>query len=810
MKLFAGCLLTVFIAVSYNSARAQAISSAIHGKIQIENSSPADAATIVLLESKDSSIVKSTISNQQGVFSFNGLEAGNYLLFITKLNYAKKYSGPYYVPDGKTTDAGVITIYATARQLSEVSITGKKDFVEVRKDKTVLNVEQNVMAAGGSLYDVLTTSPGVKLVHDEILYRGGQKALIAIDGKPVLLSGDELINFLKNYQSSSIGQIELINNPGGKYEASAAGGLINIILKKKKELGSYASVTASGGYGQKYKSGIGFNYNLRTEKLNLFASYGFQDNKTPHTIMNDRTIFEGGQLYDFNLNYEADLKTINNNFSVGADYQLTKGQTIGFLVNGFDNNITINKKNVTVISTNGLRDSSINTQSAISRDINNISYNLNYSANLDKAGNSVITADADYSNYHRHSAENLQNNFFDAAGQAESNSIFYQDNSPSHITIKSAGLDFRQTLSKSTHFDAGIKTSRVNSDNQIGFDSLVNRTYVPVADLTDHFIYDERIDAAYLQFQTRINKTSLSVSLRGENTENSAISVKPNHKADTSYFNLFPIVQLSQELSKNNQLTAFYTRSINRPNYQDLNPFVGYVDKYYYSTGNPFLKPDYINTYEISDLVMNRYKVSLDMVITDNYWNTVFEQDDVTKIYTSKKANLGTRYQYQVKFDIPVDITSWWNATASIDAFHEKYVYSNDTLATKQTNGVTINLNQSFKITPRLSLQWVNYYESPTYYIISQYKTLYYMDAGIAYSIFQNQGSLRLAASDMFNTHYNMYHSNFANLNITEKDKLGSRFVIATFTYRFGTSSSKRRNNNSDEQRRLGGSSNEN
>ena len=148
------------------------------------------------------------------------------------------------------------------------------------------------------------------------------------------------------------------------------------------------------GYGQKYKSGIGFNYNLRTEKLNLFASYGFQDNKTPHTITNDRTIFEGGQLYDFNLNYEADLKTINNNFSIGADYQLTKGQTIGFLVNGFDNGITIDKKNVTVVSTNGLRDSSINTQSAINRHINNLSYNLNYSASLDKAGNSVITADA--------------------------------------------------------------------------------------------------------------------------------------------------------------------------------------------------------------------------------------------------------------------------------------------------------------------------------------------------------------------------------------------------------------------------------
>lgn len=810
MKLFAGCLLTVFIAVAYNSARAQAVLSAIHGKILTQNYSPADAATIVLLQSKDSSIVKSTISTPQGIFSFNGLQAGNYLLFITKLNYTKTYSGPYQVIDGKNTDAGAITLKAAATQLNEVTITGKKDFVEVRKDKTVLNVEQNVMAAGGSLYDVLTTSPGVKLVNDEILYRGGQKALIAIDGKPVLLSGDELINFLKNYQSSSISQIELIDNPGGKYEASAGGGMINIILKKNKELGSNASINTSGGYGQKYRSGIGFNYNMRTEKLNLFASYGFQDNKTPHTIMNNRTIFEGGQLYNFNLNYNADLKTINNNFSIGADYQLTKGQTIGFLVNGFDNGITINKKNVTVISTNGLRDSSINTQSAINRHINNISYNLNYSANLDKAGNSVITADADYSNYQRHSAENLQNDFFDAAGQARSDTIFYRDNSPSHITIKSAGLDFKQNLSKSTHFEAGIKTSRVNSDNQIDFEQLVNKSYVPVPDLTDHFIYNERIDAAYLQFQTKFNKTSLFVGLRAENTTNSALSVNPNHQADSNYFNVFPNVQISQELSKNNQLTAFYTRSINRPNYQDLNPFVGYVDQFYYSTGNPFLKPDYINTYEVSDLVMNKYKMSLDMVITDNYFNTIFEQDDVTKIYTNTKANLGTRYQYIVKLDIPVDITRWWNASVEIDAFHDKYVYNIDTITMKQTTGVNIYLNETFKITPKLSLQLYNNYESPSYFIISQYRKLYYMDAGLTYSILDKKGTIKLVATDILNTWYNMYHTNYANLNITEKDKLGSRFLIATFTYRFGTSSAKRRNNNSDEQRRLGGSSNEN
>src|SRR5581483_3338979 len=260
MKLIAGCIITVVLTIACNSGWAQSAQASIHGKIQAGNAMPADAATVVLLSSRDSSVIKSTISSREGAFNFTDIEAGSYLIFVTKLNYIKSYSGPYKVADGKDLDAGIIALQQGATQLSGVTITGKRDFVEVHPDKTVLNVDQNVMAAGNSLYDVLTTSPGVKVTNDEILYRSGQRAMIAIEGKPVLLSGDELVNFLKNYQSSSISQIELVDNPGGKYEASAAGGMINIILKKNKSEGSYFSFSGSGSTGQKYKSNVGINY----------------------------------------------------------------------------------------------------------------------------------------------------------------------------------------------------------------------------------------------------------------------------------------------------------------------------------------------------------------------------------------------------------------------------------------------------------------------------------------------------------------------------------------------------------------------
>src|SRR6185312_14457957 len=216
----------------------------------------------------------------------------------------------------------------------------------------------------------------------------------------------------------SISRIELIDNPGGKYEASASGGMINIILKKNTSLGSNFSFSQSAGFEEDYKFATNLTYTLRTEKLNLFASYGFQDSKVPHTISNTRQISTGGQLYNFDLDYIAHLKAVNNNFNVGADYEFAKGQTIGFLVNGFYNHTPIDKSNQTAVSTNGQRDSSINTTSAINRNISNISYDVSYKGNLDKAGNSVLSGNADYADYHRHSSESLQNDFFDATGQA--------------------------------------------------------------------------------------------------------------------------------------------------------------------------------------------------------------------------------------------------------------------------------------------------------------------------------------------------------------------------------------------------------
>lgn len=801
MRILSGCFFAVVFLCVCTLSYAQTPSSALAGKVYSDKGL-VDDATVVLLHYPDSSVVKSTLTNKSGIFLFGNISKGKYIIFITKLNYIKSYSGPYEVEEGKSRDIGFISIKQSPTQLGEVVITGRKDFVEVKKDKSVLNVEQNITAAGASLYDILNSSPGVKIVNDEVLYHGGQRALIAINDRPVLLTGEELTNFLKNYQGSSISRIELFDNAGAKYGSTGSGGMINVILKEKKTAGSNVSFTESAAYGDKYKFNSGINYNLRTERLNLFASYNYSNNSIPHTIKTNRFI---GNNY-FSLNYDADVKTSNHNFGLGADYDITKRQTIGFLVNGFYNNADIDKRNTTYVYTNGLRDSSIKSLSMIDRHLYNLNYNLNYKVDLDKKGKSVLSADADYSDYHRKSGENLRNDFFNASGQNENDPIFYNDNSPSHITIKSANIDFSQQIAKDTRLNFGWKSSQVNSDNQIDFGQFIRDTLKNVPQLTDHFVYTERIDAGYIEFEGKFNKTNVTASLRGERTYFTAESLNPFRHADSSYFSLFPNVQLSQQIDKDNLLSISYSRTIGRPNYQDLNPFVSYVDNFYSNTGNPFLRPDFVNTYRISDFIADKYRVSFSTIITNNYYQTIFDQYP-SGSYVTTKANLGTRYQYMIEFSLPLDLTSWWHVDAQMDASHERYVYNkNYNVPDKSTNNANFNIAQNFKITSKLSAQLVNVYQSPTYFVISQYEYLAWTNVGLRYAILNNKGAIRLAVSDVFNSNFNKYTTTFNSLDIFSRDKVGSRFVTATFTFHFGSTPARTKTKTTEEQKRLNGS----
>jgi hypothetical protein len=762
---------------------AQDKNAIISGKIAY-NATPIDAATVFLLKSSDSSVIKIAISDNKGLFKFTGILPGSFLLKISKVGYVRALYGPFETAPGQVTDLSQIKLQQVTNELKEVIINAQQQYIELRGDKTVLNVDQNLAAPGNSVFDILKTAPGVRVVDDQILYKAGQKALIAINGRAVNLTDEQLAGLLRSYPGEMISQIELIQNPSGKYDAASAGGVINLVIKRSKDLGSTVSVTQSGSYGDRDQTSTAVNVSLRTKKINVFASYNFVDGKSIRTFTNNRSILTDS-AYNFDLNYKSITHYINNNFTVGADYLVAKNQTIGLLVSGYINNSNIDKYSTTDIYTSAKPDSSINTNSHIVRDLSTINYNLNYKGSYGKAGKTSVSANLDYSDYNRHSSENLTDITYDKYGRQQGDTLKYHDQSPSHIQIWSGKVDFSQMFTKNTSIEAGTKISQVNSSNNLDFDQAIDGVYQPVAALTDNFIYKERIAAGYVVYNLRFSGTQLQASLRGEQTKTDAISVNPETQTHLNYFDLFPKLLLTRIINKNNELSLSFARSITRPNYQDLNPFIGYVNQFYFTTGNPFLKPEYINDVSLSDLYLRKFRVTLSTVITNGFSNSIFIQNDSTKAYTVTKSNIATRYQYIAHVELPFEIMSWWNVNFDLKGSYEIYDYVTGNVLQKRATDAALQADQTFKVTKKLTAQLNGFYEAPTYYAISQYKSYYYLNGGLRYAILSNNGSIGFFARDIFNTDKNRYHTNFENLDLTATEK-NLRYVTATFTYRFG------------------------
>lgn len=809
MKFLVGCFLTALLASICCCSFAQT-GYAIEGKISTDNALSADGTTVTLLRYPDSTVVKSTICTQSGDFGFDNVKPGSYIILAHKIGYQRFYTSRYNIVN-ENVDIEDIQLRAASNQLNEVIVTDKRDYIEVRPDKTVLNVDKSILASGNSVFDILSTAPGVRIVDNQVLLKGGQKALIAVNGKTIgQLNDEQLSDLLKSYQSSMISQIELIENPSAKYDAAGGGGVINIILKKSKDTGFKATLTESAAYGQDYKFNNSLNLNYRTEKLNFFGTYSFTDNKTPRLLDIGRTIGET----KLNENYNSTTHLKNSSFNIGADYNIGAKQTLGVLFYGYHNRAGIDKSNTTSISNAGTLDSSIITSSHIDRGITNLNYNFNYKGSFGKADNTTLSADFDYSTYDRGSTELLENTFFDAGGQPYQAPMWYINNSPSHITVRSEKVDFNQALSKTGTLSLGIKNNQVNSDNLVNFSGSTDAiNYKPVISLTDHFIYNEAINAGYVNYNDKFNNTSLAVGLRAEQTRSFSESLNPNKTVNRSYFNFFPNLAITQEIGKDNSFTVNYERRIMRPNYQDLNPFVAYIDEYSYSTGNTFLKPEYINTFEVSDIYKSKYKLTLGMTVTQDFFVPVFQQNDSTKVFTTTTSNIGTRYEYSLEFTLPIDVTKWWDLSLYLYGGYDRVVYNSSSLRVN-TSDFTVQATQDFTIAKGLRLEVYGSWESPTYYGIKQYNSQWESRAGISQAILNNNGTIRLAVSDIFNSDEYKYNSHYMNLDLTGREKAGSRFVTATFIYHFGNQSvkgaAKRVGGNVDEQNRLKGSGNEN
>ncbi len=573
----------------------------ITGNIKDEQGKAMPGATVALKKSTDSSVVKLGVTNSAGTYLFANIANGKYFINTSHIGYGIINSPAFEVGGTGMVTVPEVSLIKSSGTLKDVSIIAAKPMVEVRADKTILNVEGSVNAVGQDALELLRKSPGVMVDKDENLSLSGKNGVqVYIDGRPTPLSGADLAAYLKTLQSSSIEAIEIITNPSAKYEAAGNAGIINIRLKKNKSLGTNGSVNAGYSIGTYPKYNGGFSLNHRNKNINAFGSFNYNDSRNENNI----------NLYRRQLDTLFDQKSImtnsgtSQNFKAGMDYFINKKSTVGVMINGNigQNELYNNSRTpISYIPSGQLVKTLTATNSTISdRKSGNLNLNYKYSV----TGGADLNIDADRGLYRIKSDQMQPNNYFDKAGVLFSTRI-YNFIAPTDIDIYTLKTDYEQNFKKG-RLGFGGKTSFVKTSNVFNRFDVISANRFFDSTRSNTFNYKENINALYVNYNKAFKGLMIQFGVRMENTNLEGISdgykwggskfITNKDGFERNYTDFFPSGAITFNKKPTSQWGLRYSRRIDRPAYQDLNPFEFKLDEYTFQKGNINLRPQYTNS----------------------------------------------------------------------------------------------------------------------------------------------------------------------------------------------------------------------
>ncbi len=769
----------------------------ITGHVKDANNNAITDVTVYLLKAVDSSLVKFSAPDKNGVFEFSGLTAGNYLIAVTGIGYKKMVAGPYLVKGNTNISASDMRLTTDVTALKQVDIVAEKQFIEIKPGKKILNVQYSPIAIGSNALEILKQAAGVKVDNNNTISLNGKNGVqVLIDGRSAYMQQDAVIDMLQGLQSNVIDQIELISNAGANYDA-AAGGVINIKLKKNENYGTNGSITASAGahqltdnYGSRFRGGSGLTFNNRTKNLNVFGNYSYSYIPYNRVFVTDRFVNYNNNITELNGDYFSDQSRSVNNYRLGADYYFAPKQIIGFFVTGVTNNFVLNKTTQTGISHLGKTDSTIATASRLDSKAAQVAVDLNYKGTLFKT--SELSVDLDYFSYNRTPLENITSNYFNSATNTLYRTLNIQNSFPSNYKIYTYNINYDIKLSPTSSLTAIEKMVNVTAHNNLDFGEMVGNVYHPDPKFTNHFDYTETINyGAIIYNKTFGKKLTMEAGLRLEQTISDGTSSTSTTAGDNDYTDIFPDINFTGTVNKDNLLHLSYAKHIYRPIYTDLNPFIAYQDQYSYYMGNPYLKPVYLSSVELEHIYKGNYSTTLVFSVYNNVIQSIFTQNDTTQIIINRKANLGNRYLYSIKFDGKFKPAPWWTANITLLLSYNRFT-STPSQSYLNTGGRDIDLkvDQFYNLHNDYKLELFGEYETPITYGIFQYRSFYQVNTGISKTV-NKQFNVALNIHDIFNTNLSRIQSTYQNLNLTGRDKVDFRYFLFTVSYKFGSKTIK-------------------
>lgn len=751
------------------------------------------------LFNSENKLVKTEIADQNGKFSFNDLASGNYNLKINK-NGTEVYKSENIL---LTENLTLSPISFNEKNIEAVTIVKSKPYIERQEGKMILNVENSIVSTGNSAFEVLEKAPGVKIdSNDNISLRGKGNLLVQIDGKNTPMTGTDLANYLRGIPSSTLDKIEFITNPSTKYDASGTS-IINIKLKKDQRKGTNGSISTSLGTGKYVKNNNSFSINHRNKKVNLFANYSFAYREFYNQLFLDRNFYPNG---NFEKAYEQNdflkMNFRNHIAKAGMDYYMNDKNILGFSVGFVSNKFNPTSENTTqILDSNHQPNGSFSTTSNSRDNWKNVSLNLNHKYTIDSLG-SEITTDLDYINYGNSSLQNIDTENFDNSGNLippnadNPNPYLLKGNLDGNLNIYSLKSDLTKVFKKDWKLETGIKTSVVKADNDLRFFDASSGTPVIDNSKTNHFIYEENINAVYGNVIKNWEKFKVNFGLRMENTNVTGNQVTTGQINKKNYTQLFPSAVFSYDLNDKNNLEINFSRRITRPSYKQLNPFKFYLDPTTYQAGNPDLNPQTTMNYELTYSFGNKYFATLSYSKTsDNITDVlkpITENGNILVVQTNE--NLKSASYLGLNLIASVKIAKWWDMNNSANFYYGNYTGNiSDTNIKNQGNFVfDLNSINSFKIGNGYSAELSGNYHAKETYAYMFLKPMWSVNIG-AQKKFKNNSTLKFSFNDIFLTSNpeasNVYFNYIENF-VVRRD---TRVITLSYTYNFGSGKSRQR-----------------
>jgi hypothetical protein len=803
--------LLIAILTLFFTSQAQKASGKVSGQVVDGNTKTVEAATITLLRAKDSSVAKISAANKDGNFIFENVDDGKYLVSITAVGHTKGFSETFEItPSNSNVTLKTIELVPLAKNLAGVTVAAKKPLIEQKIDRTIVNVEASITNVGTSALEVLEKSPGVSIDKDgNISLKGKQGVQVYIDGRPTYMSGTDLANYLRNLSSNQLDQIEIMTNPPAKYDAAGNAGIINIKTKKTKQLGYSGSFSSTWSQGRYPKVSESFIFNYRKNKLNLFTTLGYNYRKNWQDLdIQRKFIDQSTKVVKSHFDQESRIKEEGQSYNakVGFDYFATKKTTIGAVVTGYFNpGLFTNQSDVLISDANMFLLSRTLAKTSNDREWKNFSTNVNFRHLLDTTGQE-ITADLDYVTYRSTNSQDLVNAYYDPNGIPTDKPDTLIGSLPQDINIYTAKVDYTLPLKKGAKFEAGLKTSFVETDNNAVYDSINYGIIVPDYGRSNHFIYKENVNAAYVNYSRPFTKKWFGqFGLRLENTNATGDQVTTGQNFDRHYTQLFPTAFIQYKASDKNSFVLNYGRRIQRPNYQDLNPFILFLDKYTFEQGNPNLQPQFAHNIELTHSYKGFVNTTVNYTRTTDIINQVLEQNtDRNETYV-KKDNIAKQRQYGISVSAGGPVKKWWTPNLWMNLYNNKYegIINNDFVITSATT-LQANLQNQFKLGKTLSAELSGYFNSGGIEGVFRIKSFGMVNMGLSQQLFKGKGTLRLTGRDVFRTQKIKGEIKYSNIDAAFQQRRDSRQVALGFTYRFAKG---KMNNN--QKRKTGGSNEE-